>query len=199
MTAFYAPDVTSAREGGIGACSNVTDVVVGEMKTHSSIVSPIAQRVSRLKSLGLKPTVPLAVRGVDYRNRFLVYEGAPHDLAVKGVKPGELYTVGLSMKRHGPGFVFLNTRFRGNGEEVKSNCRIPQIVMRAPWMDDVWQSGEVVVRVPDGADELYIDVRAELTQGYTRVEFSDFKVYKIGEPLPVWPAETVREKEHRRK
>jgi hypothetical protein len=55
------------------------------------------------------------------------------------------------------------------------------------------------VRVPDGADELYIDVRAELTQGYTRVEFSDFKVYKIGEPLPVWPAETVREKEHRRK
>ena len=198
MTAFYAPDVTSAREGGIGACSNVTDVVVGEMKTHSSIVSPIAKRVSRLKSLGLKPTVPLAVRGVDYKNKFVVYEGAPHDLVVKGVKPGELYTVGLSMKRRGPGFVFLNTRFRGNGEEVKSNCRIPQIVMRGPRIDDVWQSGEVVVRVPDGADELYIDVRAELTQGYTRVELDDFKVYKIGEPLPVWPAETVREKERRK-
>jgi hypothetical protein len=103
------------------------------------------------------------------------------------------------MKRRGPGLVFLNTRFRANGEEVKSNGRIPQIVMRGPRMDDVWQSGEVVVRVPDGADELYINVRAELTQGYTRVEFSDFKVYKIGEPLPVWPAETVREKEHRRK
>ena len=69
--------------------------------------------------------------------------------------------------------------------------------MRGPRMDDVWQSGEVVVRVPDGADELYINVRAELTQGYTRVEFSDFKVYKIGEPLPVWPAETVREKERK--
>ena len=199
MTAFYAPDVTSAREGGIGDCSNVTDVVVGEMKTHSSIVSPIAQRVSRLKSLGLKPTVPLAVRGVDYRNRFVVYEGAPHDLAVKGVKPGELYTVGLSMKHRGPGFVFINTRFRGNGEKVNSNVIVPQIVMRGPRIDDVWQSGEVVVRVPDGADELYIDVRAELTQGYTRVELDDFKVYKIGEPLPVWPAETVREKEHRRK
>ena len=198
MTAFYAPDVTSARAGGIGGCSNVTDVVVGEMKTHSSIVSLIAQRVSRLKSLGLKPTVPLAVRGVDYRNRFVLNEGAPHDLAVKGVKPGELYTVGLSMKRRGPGLVFLNTRFRANGEEVKSNGRIPQIVMRGPRMDDVWQSGEVVVRVPDGADELYIDVRAELTQGYTCVEFSDFKVYKIGEPLPVWPAETVREKEWRK-
>ena len=125
-------------------------------------------------------------------------EGAPHDLVVKGVKPGELYTVGLSMKRRGPGLVFLNTRFRANGEEVKSNGRIPQIVMRGPRMDDVWQSGEVVVRVPDGADELYINVRAELTQGYTRVEFSDFKVYKIGEPLPVWPAETVREKEWRK-
>ena len=197
MTAFYAPDVTSAREGGIGDCSNVTDVVVGEIKKHSSIVSPIAKRVSWLKSLGLKPAVQLAVRGVDYRNKFVVHEGAPHDLVVKGVKPGELYTVGLSMKRRGPGFVFLNTRFRGNGEEVKSNCRIPQIVMTGPRIDDVWQSGEVVVRVPDGADELYIDVRAELTQGYTRVEFSDFKVYKIGEPLPVWPAETVREKERK--
>ena len=103
------------------------------------------------------------------------------------------------MKRRGPGYVFLNTRFRGNGEEVKSNCRIPQIVMRGPRIDDVWQSGEVVVRVPDGADELYIDVRAELTQGYTRVELDDFKVYKIGEPLPVWPAECLQEKAMRRK
>jgi hypothetical protein len=26
------------------------------------------------------------------------------------------------------------------------------------------------------------------------VEFDDFKVYKIGEPLPVWPAECLQEK-----
>jgi hypothetical protein len=199
MTAFYAPEVISAREGGIGDCSNVTDVVVGEIKTHSSIVSPIAKRVSRLKGLGLKPAVQLAVRGVDYRNKFVSYHGAPHDLAVKGVKPGELYTVGLSMKHRGPGFVFINVNFRGNGEKVDSNVIVPQIVMRGPRVDDAWCSGEVVVRVPDGADELCINVRAELSQGYTRVEFDDFKVYKIGEPLPVWPAETVREKEHRRK
>jgi hypothetical protein len=199
MTAFYAPEVISAREGGIGDCSNVTDVVVGEIKTHSSIVSPIAKRVSRLKGLGLKPAVQLAVRGVDYRNKFVSYHGAPHDLAVKGVKPGELYTVGLSMKHRGPGFVFINVNFRGNGEKVDSNVIVPQIVMRGPRVDDAWRSGEVVVRVPDGADELCINVRAELSQGYTRVEFDDFKVYKIGEPLPVWPAETVREKEHRRK
>ena len=60
--------------------------------------------------------------------------------------------------------------------------------------EDVWQSGEVVVRVPDGADELYFDVSAEIYQGYTRFEFKDFKVYKIGEPLPVWPAEALKEK-----
>ena len=197
MTAFYGPDVTSVGKGGLGACSNLVDVAVGEIKTHSSLTSPVAKRLSRLKSLKLVTKREVSSRGVDYRNKFLSYHGAPHDLAVKGVKPGELYTVGLSMKRRGPGFVFLNTRFRGNGEEVKSNCRIPQIVMTGSRIDDVWQSGEVVVRVPDGADELYIDVRAELTQGYTRVECRDFKVYKIGEPLPVWPAETVREKERK--
>ena len=103
------------------------------------------------------------------------------------------------MKHRGPGFVFINVNFRGNGEKVNSNVIVPRIAMRGPRVDDAWRSGEVVVRVPDGADELCINMYAELSQGYTRVEFDDFKVYKIGEPLPVWPAETVREKEHRRK
>ena len=199
MTAFYGPDVTSVGKGGLGACSNLVDVVVGEIKTHPSLTSPVAKRLSRLKSLKLVTKREVPSRGVDYRNKFVSYHGAPHDLAVKGVKPGELYTVGLSMKHRGPGFVFINVNFRGNGEKVDSNVIVPQIVMRGPRVDDAWRSGEVVVRVPDGADELCINVRAELSQGYTRVEFDDFKVYKIGEPLPVWPADTVREKEHRRK
>ena len=200
MTALYAPDVTGVYERGITGCSNVADVVVGEIKTHSSFVTPVAKRIGRLKTLGLIPAqLGKKVPSVDYRNRFVSYEGAPHDIAVKGVKPGELYTVGLSMKRRGPGYVFLYPRFRGNGEKVKSNVVVPQIVMTAPREDDVWQSGEVVVRVPEGADEIYIDVQAEITAGHTRIELKDFKVYKIGEPLPVWPEEALREKGWKRK
>ena len=200
MTALYAPDVTGVYERGITGCSNVADVAVGEIKTHSSFVTPVAKRIGRLKTLGLIPAqLGRNVPSVDYRNRFVSYEGAPHDIAVKGVKPGELYTVGLSMKRRGPGYVFLYPRFRGNGEKVKSNVVVPQIVMTAPREDDVWQSGEVVVRVPEGADEIYIDVQAEITAGHTRIELKDFKVYKIGEPLPVWPEEALREKGWKRK
>ena len=55
------------------------------------------------------------------------------------------------------------------------------------------------MRVPEGADEIYIDAQAEITAGHTRIELKDFKVYKIGEPLPVWPEEALREKGWKRK
>jgi hypothetical protein len=193
LTALYAPDVTSAR-GCIADCPNVADIVVGEIRIPKNIVTPIAKRLAFVGHLGLKTLAPVAVRSVDHRNKFITFEKAPHDLAVKGVKPGELYTAGLSMKRRGPGYVYLNACFRGNGKRIASKACIPQIVMTESRADDVWQSGEVVVRVPDGADELYFDVSAEIYQGYTRFEFKDFKVYKIGEPLPVWPAEALKEK-----
>lgn len=193
LTALYAPDVTSA-PGAIADCPHVVDIAVGEIRIPKNIVTPIAKRLAFLRHLGLKTLAPVAVRGVDHRNKFITFEKAPHDLAVKGVQPGELYTAGLSMKRRGPGYVYLNACFRGNGKRIASKACIPQIVMTESRADDVWQSGEVVVRVPDGADELYFDVSAEIYQGYTRFEFKDFKVYKIGEPLPVWPAEALKEK-----
>ena len=42
--------------------------------------------------------------------------------------------------------------------------------------------------------EIYFDISTELVEGHSRVEFRDFQVYKIGDPLPVWPPEALREK-----
>ena len=101
------------------------------------------------------------------------------------------------MKRRGPGLVFLNIRFRGEEGEIKSKEIVPSIVMRGPRQEDVWQSGESVFRIPEGANEFYFDIRTEVTADHTSVEIGDFTAYKIGEPLPVWPAECLREKERR--
>jgi hypothetical protein len=160
--------------------------------------APSTVRVARLGSLGLPNKCQTGFRTTDHRHKMFAHMRPEQEVRVKGVKPGELYSVGLSMKRRGPGYVFIKARFRGNGESVKSKEEFPSIAMSQPRVEeDVWRSGEVVVRVPEGADEIYFDIEAEITEGYSRFEFRDFKVYKIGEPLPVWPPEALREKERK--
>ncbi len=74
---------------------------------------------------------------------------------------------------------------------------IPAIATRDLREDNVWQPGEVVVRVPEGADQICFSIDIETSAGDTRVEMRDFKVYKIGSPLPVWTSEF--ERPHERK
>ena len=136
--------------------------------------------------------VPLKFRVFDYRHKRIYVKRFEKSLVASGLKPGEVYSVGLSVKRSGPGFLFVFPRFRGNGEEIKSPMHIPAIATADLREDNVWQPGEVVVRVPEGADELYLQIKAEITEDATEIELGDFKVYKIGEPLPVWPAEFER-------
>ena len=199
MTALVAPDVTWVASGCLAGCSNVTSVVVGDMKVPPAATNaPSTVRVARLGSLGLPNKCQTGFRTTDHRHKMFAHMRPEQEVRVKGVKPGELYSVGLSMKRRGPGCVFIKARFRGNGESVKSKEEFPSIAMSQPRVEeDVWRSGEVVVRVPEGADEIYFDIEAEITEGYSRFEFRDFKVYKIGEPLPVWPPEALREKERK--
>ena len=100
------------------------------------------------------------------------------------------------MKRNGPGWIDIHVRFRGNGENIKPRETFPTIAMAEPRVkEDIWRRGEVVVRVPEGADELFIDMLALVAEGHTCMKFDDFEIYKIGEPLPVWPAEALRKKE----
>jgi hypothetical protein len=134
----------------------------------------------------------------DRRNRRTNVKRFEKSLVTSGLNPGELYSVGLSIKRSGPGFLFIFPRFRGKGEEIKSPMYIPAIATQDLREDNVWQPGEVVVRVPEGADELYLQIKAEITNDATEIELGDFKVYRIGDPLPVWPAEFERPHERKR-
>jgi hypothetical protein len=194
ITALFAPDAVSSCDSGIFGCSNLTQLVVGKITPPKNAKTPELVRMAELERFGYKLKKPTNFKITDRRHRFIYPDRPKTDLSVKGVKPGELYTVGLSMKRKGPGYVYIFARFRGNGEEVKSKERVPAIVMTERRAEDVWQSGEVVLRVPQGADEIYFDITAEVTEDHTSVEFDKFEVIKIGDPLPVWPPETVREK-----
>ena len=197
MTALVAPDVTWSASGSLSGCTNVTSVIVGDISVPPAATNtPSTIRLARLRNLGCAVKCPTGFRTTDHRHKRFVYP--KKEVCVKGVKPGELYSVGLSMKRRGPGYVYISVRFRGNGEIVKSKERFPSIAMSEPRdAEDVWRSGEVVVRVPEGADEIYLDISTEIIEGHSRMEFRDFKVYKIGDPLPVWPPEALREKERR--
>ena len=133
----------------------------------------------------------------DRRNRRTNVKRFEKSLVTRGLNPGDIYSVGLSIKRSGPGFLFIFPRFRGKGGEIKSPMYIPAIATTDLREDNVWQPGEVVVRVPEGADELYLQIKAEITEDATEIELGDFKVYRIGDPLPAWPAEF--ERPHERK
>ncbi|MBQ6923584.1 MAG: hypothetical protein IJQ73_02990 [Kiritimatiellae bacterium] len=193
LSALVAPDVTAA-PGSLFKSTNVTAITVGDIAVPAvSTNTPTAIRLARLWHLSCSIKCPTGFRTTDHRHKMFAYP--KKEVSVKGVKPGELYAVGLSMKRHGPGYVYINVRFRGDGKMVTPKERFPSIAMSEPRVkEDVWRSGEVVVRVPEGADEIFFDISTEIVEGHSRVEFRDFKVYKIGDPLPVWPPEALREK-----
>lgn len=194
MTALYAPDLVKVIDGGIAGCSNVTAVTTGEIPKAWWAKMPEEIRASRLEILGCQSKRPIDFKAFDHRHKRTYVEVLSDKMRVKGLKPGDLYSVGLSMKRSGPGFVFLFPRFRGPGGAVKTPEPLPKIAMSQPREDGVWQSGEVVLRVPEGADEVFLDVKTEVTEGATSVELADFRVYRLGGPLPVWPEEFERPK-----
>ena len=109
-------------------------------------------------------------------------------ISAKGVKPGELYNLRLSMRRKGAGAVRLGAVFRDEkGRFIRAGGRT--INMKGPREDGVWREGEAVVRAPEGASEVCFNIHADLYEGDDVFEFDNFAIYKIGEPLPVWPDE----------
>lgn len=154
-------------------------------------------RFEHLVKKGYAEKIKLPFRVFTHVHKLFYGAKPEEEVSVKGVKPGDLYMVGCSMKRRGTGYLYIVPRFRGGGKIVKSCEIMPQIVF--PRKDGVWQASEIPVRVPEGADEIYFDISAEITEDVTFIDFKDFVVEKIGDPLPVWPAETVLEKGSSRK
>lgn len=167
-------------------------VYEAETKTDWWNKASLYSRINRLSEKGYALRLKRDFKYIPHAHK-RSYETKPvEEVSVKGVKCGELYSVGMTMKRTGPGYLYIYPKFRGGGKTVKSNEVVPQIVF--PRCDGQWQTSEIPVRVPDGADEIYFDITAYITEDSTFIDFKDFSVVKIGEPLPVWPAETLREK-----
>jgi hypothetical protein len=57
----------------------------------------------------------------------------------------------------------------------------------------VWRTGSVIARVPAEADEFVLEAGATVKPGET-FEFDKVEIFKLGDPLPAWPAECEREK-----
>ncbi len=113
---------------------------------------------------------------------------------VKGVRPGELYGVGLSMKATAAaGSPYFRVKWRGEGRPLAWDTERP-FAMKGPRENGVWRRGEVLVRVPPGADELVLDVGADVRAGES-FEFDKVEIFKLGEPLPAWPEEAERPKQ----
>lgn len=163
-----------------------------ETKTDWWSKASLYSRINRLCEKGYATRLKQEFNYIMHTHKLSYVTKPAEEVSVKGVKSGELYSVGMAMKRIGPGYLYIYPKFRGGGKIVKSNEVVPQIAF--PRRDGRWQTREIPVRVPEGADEIYFDITADITEDSTLIDFKDFSVIKIGDPLPVWPAETLREK-----
>lgn len=193
ITALIAPDVPTIATRAFQNCSNLTAVVIGEIPLRRPAETAVEKRRDNLGRLGICQELVDSKLNFEFKRPIVVGKNFGWDICAKDVKPGELYSVGASMRRQGSGNVSIGARFLSNGRWYGSK-RI--ISMRQPREDGVWRDGEVVVRIPQGADTLRLDIYAEVNVngGGDKFEFDKFTIYKIGDPLPVWPPETLREK-----
>ena len=112
------------------------------------------------------------------------------------VRPGELYGVGLSCRMTAyAGSCYFLVKWLKDGRQLAWDTKRP-FVMNGPRENGVWRSGSVLVRVPAEADELVLEAGAKVNAGET-FEFDKPEIYRLGEPLPDWPAESLREKEYK--
>lgn len=191
ITALIAPDVPSIATRAFLGCDNLKAAVIGEIPLMRNAESEGDKRRDRLSRLGIRKELVDGRVRIGFTHPPSSNRSFGSEISAKGLKPGELYDVGVAMRRSGSGEVHIAARFRSQGRYVGSKCTI---AMKQPRADGVWRDGEVVMRVPEGADEICFDISAKLNEGTDTFEFDRFTIYKIGDPLPVWPPETLREK-----
>ena len=130
---------------------------------------------------------------LSYRHKPVQSKSCGGKISAKGIKPGELYNLRLSMRRKGAGSVRLEAAFRDEkGRFIRGGGRT--INMKEAREDGVWREGETVVRAPEGASEVCFNIHADLHEGGDIFEFDKFEIFKIGDPIPAWPAEFELEK-----
>ncbi len=191
ITALIAPDARYFASGAFAGCTNLAAVVVGDVPVGKKADTPVERRKEMLRTLGVLPQLTPVTRHIGFSHEKNLRLRRDNIVRLRDIKPGELYNVGLSMKRHGAGEVNLFVRFRAKGKSAGGERAI---AMKEPRADDVWRTGEAVVRVPEDAYEMYLDLMVLMNEGTDSFDFKDFTVYKLGGPLPKWPEEAERPK-----
>ena len=99
--------------------------------------------------------------------------------SVKGVRPGELYSVGqryrYSLRQGAP---LPRVTWRKGGKPVADKASV--VLKPEPVDAKGWQWARALATVPDGADELVVDLSADLFPGDT-VSASGTEVFKLDE------------------
>ena len=193
ITGVVAPDVPSIEMRGFKGCANLRVAISKDIASKERTPSFIDRRKELLNRYAIRKELVNTGLRQSYYHPSSVSRGFGREICVKNVKPGELYNLGVSMRRQGSGVVYLYARFLNE----KGRYMWPKhtITMKQPREDGVWRDGEVVVRVPEGAVTLCFDISAEMKEGVDVFEFDKYRIYKIGEPIPAWPAECEREKQ----
>ncbi len=112
--------------------------------------------------------------GVEGTGVFLEGVGSGcHMIPIRGVKPGETYAVRMKMKGAGGSSVVY---WQKNGRWQWQLPGYP--VVFETGADDVWRTGEVLARVPEGATDLVLQLGAKQTPGQ-RVDFDAVEIVKI--------------------
>ena len=193
ITALLVDRVESIGGQILSGCTGVSAVIADNCSFANGDSASIENRRALLSRVGLrKELLKDSKMRLSFRHKPIRSMSFGGKISVKGVKPGELYNLRLSMRRKGAGYVRLGAAFRDEkGRSIRDGGRT--INMKGAREDGVWREGEAVVRAPEGASEVCFNIHADLYEGDDVFEFDNFAVYKIGEPLPAWPAESLPE------
>lgn len=198
LTAVLAPEGSRIETRSFKDCANLRALTLPDPEPDRKAVTPNDIRRVQLHKLGVGRELTDSRLRVSYKHPPMARKGCGLDVAARNVKPGELYNLRVSMRRKGAGLVYLYARFRDANRRFVGPKRT--ISMKSPRKEDgVWREAEVVMRAPEGAENVCFDIYADMNEGTDTFEFDDFRIYRIGDPLPVWPPEAELEKGSSRK
>ena len=196
LTALVGPDVCTFGSSALGGCTNLTQLSFGDAKAFADEQERRTfLREGRSRAGALVNLVPRDapkfenLRLARYLNVLL--EPRP---SVR-VKSGELYGVSLSCRMTAyAGYRFFYVKWRKDGQPLAKDTE-RMFTMRGPRQDGTWRPATALVRAPAEADELVLEVGGTLEAVGETLEYDKVEIFKLGEPLPVWPAECERERE----
>ena len=194
ITALVVDRVESIGGKTLSGCTGVSAVIADNCSFANGDSASIENRRALLSRVGLrKELLKDSKMRLSFRHKPIRSKSFGGKISAKGVKPGELYNLRLSMRRKGAGYVRLGAAFRDEKRRfIRDGGRT--INMKGSREDGVWREGEAVVRAPEGASEVCFNIHADLHEGGDIFEFDNFAIYKIGDPIPAWPAEFELEK-----